>query len=99
MKRIFLRLFTLFLLVCAAAPIVHAQEGISKKKQDKIQRDKKKNDAKEVRKEEKRIAKKHLSNQDKATRKRMKRHKRRADKQGNAGHRDPFMRRLFGTKH
>ncbi len=79
--------------------MVHAQEGISKKKQDKIQRNKRKNDVKEVRKEEKRIAKKHLANQGKATRKRMKRHKRRADKQGNSGHRDPFLRRLFGSKH
>ncbi|HQV39607.1 MAG: hypothetical protein IPO60_04850 [Flavobacteriales bacterium] len=99
MKRRILRLITVLLLVLAAAPVVHAQEGISKKKQDKIQRDKKKNDVKEVKKEEKRIAKKHLANQGKATRKRMKRHKRRADKQGNSGHRDPFLRRLFGSKH
>lgn len=99
MKRSILRILTVLLLVFAAAPLVHAQEGVSKKKQDKIQRDKKKNDAKEVKKEEKRIAKKHLKNQDKATRKRMKRHKHRAEKQGNTGHRDPFLRRLFGTKH
>ena len=99
MKRRILRIITVLLLAFAAAPMVHAQEGISKKQQDKIQRNKTKNDAKEVRKEEKRIAKKHLSNQDKATRKRMKQHKRRADKQGNTGHRDPFLRRLFGRKH
>ena len=99
MKRTVLRIITVLLLAFAVAPVVHAQEGVSKKQQDKIQRNKKKNDTKEVRKEEKRIAKKHLSNQDKATRKRMKRHKRRADKQGNAGHREPFLRRLFGSKH
>lgn len=100
MLRQLLRTLALVLLTVAATPmVVHAQEGISKQKQEKIQARKKKDDAKEVKKEEKRIAKKHLENQDKATRKRMKRHKRRADKQGNTGHRDPFLRRLFGTKH
>jgi hypothetical protein len=29
----------------------------------------------------------------------MKQHKKRAGKQGNTGHRDPFFRRLFGSKH
>ena len=95
-----IRILVLVLLASVAAPMVaHAQEGISKQKQEKLLAKKKRDDVKEVRKEEKRIAKKHLENQDKATRKRMKRHKRRADKQGNAGHRDPFLRRLFGSKH
>ncbi len=88
----------LVLLMAFAAPVLHAQEGISKKQQEKIQA-KKKNDKKEVKKEEKRLYKLHLEHQDKATRKRMKRHKRRADNQGNNGHRDPFLRRLFGSKH
>lgn len=87
-------------LLLAAPAAVHAQsEGISKEKQEKLQAKKERRDAKEVRKEEKRIAKKHLSNQDRATRKRMKQHKRRADKHGSSGHRDPFLRRLFGSKH
>lgn len=89
----------MLLLLATAAPVVQAQAGVSRKQQERIQRNKKKNDAKEVRKEEKRLAKKHLSNQDKATRKRMKRNKRRADRQGNAGHRDSFLRRLFHTRH
>ena len=99
MHRKLLHILTVLLLVFAAAPVVNAQEGISKQKQEKIQAKKKRNDAKEVKQEEKRIAKKHLANQDKATRKRMKQHKRRAEKQGNTGHRDPFLRRLFGSKH
>jgi len=99
MGRLLHRIVTALLLSCAILPAVHAQEGISKEKQEKIQRKKKRDDAKEVKLEEKRIAKKHLANQDKATRKRMKRHNRRAAKQGNTGHRDPFLRRLFGTKH
>ncbi len=91
--------FLLLVLLACAAPAVHAQEGISKKQQEKIQARKKKDDKKDVKKEEKRLYKQHLANQDKATRKRMKHHKRRADNQGNTGHRDPFLRRLFGTKH
>ncbi|MBS1943536.1 MAG: hypothetical protein JST38_21945 [Bacteroidetes bacterium] len=91
--------YLLVLLMALAVPALHAQEGISKKQQEKIQARKKKEDKKEVKKEEKRLYKQHLDNQDKATRKRMKRHKRRADNQGNTGHRDPFLRRLFGSKH
>lgn len=99
MTRRLLQLITALLLTIAVLPAVHAQEGISKEKQEKNLRKKEKNDVKEVRKEEKRIAKKHLENQDKATRKRMKRHKRRADKHGKGRHRDSFLHRLFGGKH
>jgi hypothetical protein len=91
--------YLLILLALLAGPVAHAQEGIGKKQQEKIQAKKKEDDKKEVKKEEKRLYKQHLANQDKATRKRMKRHKRRADNQGNTGHRDPFLRRLFGSKH
>lgn len=91
--------YLLVILLALAAPYAKAQEGISKAQQDKIQARKKKDDKKDVRKEEKRLYKQHLANQDKATRKRMKRNKRRAEGQGNTGHRDPFLRRLFGTKH
>lgn len=91
-----------FLVVLLTAVPVAARaqsEGVGKAKQEKVQAKKERREAKEVRKEEKRIAKKHLSNQDRATRKRMKQHKRRADQHGSNGHRDPFLRRLFGSKH
>ena len=82
-----------------ASPLAaHAQTDNSADKHVRVQ-DKKKKEVKEVEKEEKRINKQHLANQDKATRKRMKQHKRRAAKQGNTGHRDPFLRRLFHSKH
>ena len=99
MKRRLLQLITVLVLALSVAPAVHAQAGISKEKQEKNLRKKEQNDVKEVRKEEKRIAKKHLSNQDKATRKRMKRHNRRADKGGKGRHQDSFLHRLFGRKH
>jgi hypothetical protein len=41
------------------------------------------------------LKKEHLQHQDKATRKRIKRNDRRADKHGNTTHRDPWLRRLF----
>lgn len=99
MSRKLLRILTVMLLAFATSTAVHAQEGISREKQEKIQARKEKKDAKEVKKEEKRIAKKHLQNQKPEVRKRMKRHKRRADKQGNTGHRDSFFHRLFNSKH
>ncbi|MCB0772112.1 MAG: hypothetical protein KJZ58_12950 [Flavobacteriales bacterium] len=97
--RILLRFLAVLLLALFALSPARAQEGIGKKQQEKIQRKKEKDDKKEVEKEEKRLYKRHLENQDKATRKRMKRNQRRAVKQGQAGHRDPFLRRLFGTRH
>ena len=86
-------------LALGASSLLHAQAGIGQRDQERIKAKKEKADAKEVKKEEKRLNKKHLSNQDKATRKRMKHNKRRAVKQGNNGHRDPFFKRLFGTRH
>jgi hypothetical protein len=89
----------LFLFALLAAPLVaRAQVDAAQDKHVRAQ-DKKRKEVKEVKKEEKRIAKQHLANQDKATRKRMKQHRRRADKQGNRGHRDPFLRRLFHSRH
>lgn len=70
-------------------------EGISQAKQEKLQARKEKKDTKEVKKEEKRLLKEHRRHQDKATQKRMKRNKRRADKHGNDPHRDPWPRRWF----
>lgn len=92
-------LLLLATLAFVAAPPVSAQTGIGRKQQEKIQRKKERNDVKDVKREEKRLAKQHLANQDKATRKRMKRHKRRAGNQGQAGHRDTWLRRLFHGKH
>jgi hypothetical protein len=40
--------------------------------------------------------KRHLDIQDKATRKRIKRNTRRADRRGSGRHRDGFLRRTFG---
>ncbi|MCO6483089.1 MAG: hypothetical protein J5I62_09865 [Flavobacteriales bacterium] len=99
MDRLIIRLLTVLLLAAAAVPVASAQAGISRKQQERIQRKKEKKDKVNVKKEEKRLLKKHLSNQDKATRKRMKRHKRGAARHGNAGQRDPFLRRWFGHKH
>ncbi|MBP8823857.1 MAG: hypothetical protein KBH07_09445 [Flavobacteriales bacterium] len=99
MLRLLLRTVFLLLLTTGASTVAQGQAGIGQRDQERIQEKKQKTDAKEVKKEEKRLRKKHLSNQDKATRKRMKRNKRRAGKQGNSGHRDPFLRRLFGSRH
>lgn len=79
-----------------APMLLHAQEeGLSRRKQEKLLAKKERAEKKAVKKEEKRLAKKHLANQDKATRKRMKRNKRRADNGGSHAHRDPWPRRWF----
>ncbi len=91
----FRRLLPLLLLAVAPLLVQAQEEGISRRKQEKLQAKKERNDKKAVQKEEKRLAKKHLENQDKATRKRMKRNKRRADKGGSGAHRDPWPRRWF----
>lgn len=99
MARQMFRFLLVALLAFTAAPPVAAQAGVGRKQQERIQRKKEKKGAVNVKKEEKRLLKKHLDSQDRATRKRMKRHKRRSEGQGSAGHRDPFLRRLFGTRH
>jgi hypothetical protein len=73
--------------------------GMSKKKQEKHLAKKERKDKKSLAKEEKALLKQHRQHQDKATQKRMKRNQRRADKHGQGRHRDPFFRRLFGSKH
>lgn len=73
-----------------------AQDGISKKKQEKIQAKKAKQEKKEKAKQERYDRRRHLSVQDKATRKRMRRHTKRADRRGSGIHRDGFFRRTFG---
>jgi Flp pilus assembly protein TadB len=72
--------------------------GISKKQFDKQEAKKSRKDKKEVKREEKRLFKVHRKHQDKATRKRMRRNERGAGKQGQAGQRPGFFRKLF-TKH
>lgn len=96
MFRYTLHRFLLLVALIGASAHAHAQdEGLSQKKQEKQLAKKERTDGKEVKKEEKRIAKKHLENQDKATRKRMKRNKKRADRNGNNPHRDPWPARWF----
>ncbi|MGV3638642.1 MAG: hypothetical protein ACO1NQ_13460 [Flavobacteriales bacterium] len=73
-----------------------AQDGISKKKQERIQAKKAKHEKKEKAKQERYDRRRHLSVQDKATRKRMRRHTKRADRKGSGVHRDGFFRRTFG---
>lgn len=95
-----LRLLLLSLLLAAPLTAVHAQEGgVGKDQQEKIQAKKKKEEKKARARKEKDDRKRHLSHQDKATRKRMKKNQRRADKHGSGAHRDPFLQRLFGHKH
>ena len=102
------RTILLLLSLVLAPALLHAQDaeggdgksaGMSKKQQEKHLAKKERKDKKSLAKEEKRIYKLHREHQDKATRKRMKRHERRAGKHGQSEHRDPFFRRLFGSKH
>ncbi len=96
MRRILLHGSLLLFCSFAVPTALHAQDsGISAAKQEKLLAKKERRDVKEVKKEEKRLAKKHLENQGKATRKRMKRNKRRADKHGSSAHRDPWPGRWF----
>ena len=91
----YIRMLLIVLSLLFAVPHLSAQEGISKKKQDKIQRDKAKQEKKDLKKKEKADRKRHLGIQDKDTRKRIKRHTKRANKHGSRKHRDGFFRRLF----
>lgn len=87
----------LALFATVATPVeVAAQDGISRKKQERIQASKAKKEKKEKAKQERYDRRRHLSVQDKATRKRLKRHTKRADRRGSGAHRDGFFRRTFG---
>lgn len=98
MKRALHVLSLMFALLLVAPPATHAQDGISKRKAEKIQEKKAKDEKKAIKKKEKEDRKRHLSIQDKETRKRVKRHTKRADRHGSDPHRDGFFRRLFGRK-
>ncbi len=73
-----------------------AQEGISRKQAERMQVKKAKEEKKAKARKVKEDRKRHLNNQDKATRKRMKRNTKRADRHGSDPHRDGFFQRTFG---
>lgn len=87
----------LLILALAVAPTVSnmAQDGISQKEQEKILAKKAKEDKKAKAQKEKDDRKRHLSLQDKQTRKRIERNRRRAERGGPGPHRDGFFRRIF----
>ncbi|MEO8733952.1 MAG: hypothetical protein ABI373_06450 [Flavobacteriales bacterium] len=90
----------LLLLAFATAPaVVHAQTDAGPDQVTPLTAKAKEQRTKAINKEVKKMDKQHLADQDKATRKRMKQHERRAKKQGNSGQREPFLRRLFHGKH
>lgn len=70
-------------------------EGISRRKQEKNLARKAKEEKKAKVKQEKADKEHHLGIQDKETRKRIKRHTRRAEKRGSGQHRDGFFSRVF----
>lgn len=87
----------LLLITLLSAPLhTFAQEGISRKKQEKTLAKDAKKEKKTKAKQEKRDRKRHLSVQDKAARKRIRRHTKRADRGGSGRHREGFFRRTFG---
>ncbi len=83
-------------LVLTVPSLASGQDGISRKKQEKLLEKKAKADKKEKARQEKEDRKRHLSLQDKATRKRIKRNTKRADRHGSDPHRDNFFQRTFG---
>lgn len=96
----FKRILASLMLFCAllmSPVVVMAQDGgISRKKQEKMLEKKAKEDKKAKAKQEKFDRKRHLSLQDKAARKRIKRHTKRADRHGSNTHKDGFFHRTFG---
>lgn len=99
MKRAITRILLVLALLGGGVLQAHAQEGISKKEAEKMQARKEKDEKKAAKKAEKEKQKRHLGIQDKATRKRIKQHTKRAGKHGTNMHRDPFFVRLFGRRH
>lgn len=91
-----IRVLLMGLALLAAPDMALAQDGgISRKKQEKTLQKKARQDKKQKVKQEKRDRKRHLSLQDKATRKRLKKHGKRADRNGSNSHRDSFFQRIF----
>ena len=87
--------FALVAMLAVASTSTYAQEGISQKKQEKILSKKSKEDKKAKVRKEKNDRKQHLAIQDKAARKRLKRHFKRADRKGSGTHKDGGLRGLF----
>jgi hypothetical protein len=81
-----LRVGMMLLVLAWSLPAVHGQEGISRKQQEKNLAKKAKEEKKETIRREKEGKKRHLELQDKATRKRMKKNTKRADRKGSDGH-------------
>lgn len=94
-KRILGMLLVGVALLAAPQDTVAQDGGISRKKQEKTLAKKAKTDKKAKAKQEKQDRKRHLSLQDKATRKRLKKHGKRADRNGSNTHRDSFFQRIF----
>ncbi|MBK8499703.1 MAG: hypothetical protein IPL52_13040 [Flavobacteriales bacterium] len=89
------RLLLVLVLLTGVPASSHAQDGISQRQQEKILAKKAKEDKKAKAQKEKDDRKRHLSVQDKKTRKRIERNRRRAERGGPGPHRDGFFRRLF----
>ncbi|MBV6403491.1 MAG: hypothetical protein IT228_10615 [Flavobacteriales bacterium] len=87
--------WTLLLLLALAPAAVRAQEGIGQKEAERMQARKEKEERKQLARQKREDLRHHLKIQDKATRKRLKRHTRRADRRGSGLHRDSWFRRTF----
>ncbi len=74
---------------------VAQEEGRTQKEQEKTLAKEKKEKKKKQAAYEKEKRKEHLAHQDKATRKRIKKNTRRADRNGTNTHRDPWIERVF----
>jgi hypothetical protein len=93
-----LRIILLSCTLLLVLPPLQAQEGISRKKQEKILAAKEKKEKKDLKKQEKKDRRRHMKIQDKETRKRIKRHTRRADRHGKNPHKEGILRRWFGRR-
>ncbi|MCU0318612.1 MAG: hypothetical protein MUE88_00825 [Flavobacteriales bacterium] len=96
MRVLFRRLLMLVLLSAAPSVALHAQDGITKKQAEKNLARKAKEERKAKARKVKDDRKRHLDIQDKATRKRIKRNTKRADRHGSGRHRDGWLRRTLG---
>ncbi len=92
-----MRLSALLLLcLMAGAPLAaRAQDGIGQKEAERMQARKEKEERKQLARQKREDLRHHMKIQDKATRKRLRRHTRRADRRGSGLHRDSWFRRTF----
>ena len=77
--------------------LAHALAKVEKE-QEKILAKQEKQKHKDRKAAEKELRKRHLELQDKETRKRIKRHDKRADRSGTNRHRDPWIKRVFSRR-